>query len=221
MKTDQQIFLLLEAELEQLENTRQRHHKKSNRFPLYMIGFIFSFVALLLGPILMGIHFAIVGVVAIAYLGVGIMYIRNVYESNEKEFSDFTDVKFIVFVPVFTALRWQTLKRLKTFGLEDAVVRSTQTEVELCMMYNSSAQDSMKAMIRPSSALDVVGDEGLDRQHQAVQEEADDPDGEDRDHDLGERRGAAVLELVPDELPEAGVLRQHLGGGQHHPAHAE
>ena len=33
--------------------------------------------------------------------------------------------------------------------------------------------------------------------------------------------GGAVLELVPDELAEAGVLRQHLGGDQHHPADAE
>ena len=31
----------------------------------------------------------------------------------------------------------------------------------------------------------------------------------------------AVLELVPDELAEARILRQHLGRDQHHPAHAE
>ena len=33
--------------------------------------------------------------------------------------------------------------------------------------------------------------------------------------------GGAVLELVPDELAEARVLRQHLGRDQHHPADAE
>ena len=44
--------------------------------------------------------------------------------------------------------------------------------------------------------------------------QADDDDG---DHDAGERFLVAVLELVPDELAEARVLRQHLGGDQHHP----
>ena len=35
------------------------------------------------------------------------------------------------------------------------------------------------------------------------------------------RVDAAVLELVPDELSEARVLREHFGGDEHHPADAQ
>ena len=65
------------------------------------------------------------------------------------------------------------------------------------------------------------GEGGLQRVHHAIEQEADEADGEHRDDDLGERLRRAVLELVPDELAEAGVLRQHLGRDQHHPADAE
>ena len=67
----------------------------------------------------------------------------------------------------------------------------------------------------------AVGERGSAAQHDAVEQEADDADGEHRHHDPRERVGAAVLELVPDELAEPGVLRQHLGRDQHHPAHAQ
>ena len=50
---------------------------------------------------------------------------------------------------------------------------------------------------------------------------ADDADGEHRNHDAGEEMGGPVLELIPDELAETRVLRQHFGGDQHHPAHAQ
>src|SRR5690606_25467070 len=61
----------------------------------------------------------------------------------------------------------------------------------------------------------------LQQLHQAVEAEADDADGEHRHHDPAQRIGAAVLELVPDELAQAGVLRQHLCGDQHYPAHTQ
>ena len=38
---------------------------------------------------------------------------------------------------------------------------------------------------------------------------------------LRERLRRTVLELIPDEFSEAGILRQHLGRDQHHPADPE
>ena len=45
--------------------------------------------------------------------------------------------------------------------------------------------------------------------------------GDDGDDDLCHRLRGTVLKGVPDELPEPRVLRQHVGGDQHHPTHTE
>ena len=66
-----------------------------------------------------------------------------------------------------------------------------------------------------------VRDAGLQRHHHPVEHEADQADDDHGDHDPGERLLVAVLELVPDELAEAGVLREHFRRDQHHPAHAQ
>jgi len=62
---------------------------------------------------------------------------------------------------------------------------------------------------------------GLDRAHHPVEYKADEANHHHRDHDPRQRLFAAVLELVPYEFAEAGVLRQHFGGDQHHPAHTQ
>src|SRR5689334_9323953 len=80
---------------------------------------------------------------------------------------------------------------------------------------------SRMAMCRVRSAACAEREQALQAVHHAVEQEADETDGEYRHHDSRERVGAAVLELVPDEFSEAGVLGQHFGGDEHHPTHPE
>ena len=67
----------------------------------------------------------------------------------------------------------------------------------------------------------VPGQPLLQLQHAAIQQETDEAYGHHGHHDAGQGLAAAVLELIPDELAQPGVLGQHLGGDQHHPAHTE
>ena len=77
------------------------------------------------------------------------------------------------------------------------------------------------AQLEMAHRVGLVRERALQRQHHAIEQEADDADGEHRHHDPAQRFGAAVLEFVPDEFSETRVLRQHFGGDQHHPAHPE
>src|SRR6185503_16327550 len=80
---------------------------------------------------------------------------------------------------------------------------------------------SRNGMTRRPSAPRAEAEQALQPVHDPIEQEADEADGEHGHEDSRERIGAAVLEFVPDEFPEAGVLREHLRGDQHHPAHAE
>src|SRR3954453_21763413 len=72
-----------------------------------------------------------------------------------------------------------------------------------------------------TSALAREGEGRLQRVHDAVEQEADDADREHGHDDACERLRRSVLELVPYELSETRILRQHLGCDQHHPTNAE
>src|SRR5262245_4931959 len=74
---------------------------------------------------------------------------------------------------------------------------------------------------RATSAPCAEAEQALQPVHHPVEQEADESDREHGDENPRERIGAAVLEFVPDEFPEARVLREHFGRDEHHPAHTE
>src|ERR1700674_2365748 len=102
----------------------------------------------------------------------------------------------------------------------------SETFLSTCVRALPAAKDlltdlSSRMAIFAPSGRGPVRKERLQRQHHAVEQEADDTDRQHRYHDLGERRRGSVLELVPNELPQPRILRQHLGGDQNHPSHAQ